>query len=126
MSTSAYPVLRFNSDSGSNYSGTQFIGYSTSSIYNSRAASATFAYIGGFLNYWPTTNIAVSITNIQNYSNTTTNKTLLTRDSYATTEVGNYINMWRSTSAINAISVFPSAGNFITGTSVSLYGIKAA
>jgi len=31
--------------------------------------------------------------------------------------------LWRSTAAINAVKVFPSAGNFVDGTVVSLYGI---
>lgn len=33
---------------------------------------------------------------------------------------------WRSTSAITAISLFPSGGNLATGTTATLYGIKNA
>jgi hypothetical protein len=64
---------------------------------------------------------------INNYSNATTYKTMISRqfgqDQIAWFSVG----LWRSTAAITSI-VFTdeSSGNFTTGFTLTLYGIKAA
>jgi hypothetical protein len=60
-----------------------------------------------------------------NYSNTTTLKTILCRaDSAETTAV---VGLWNSTAAINVINVFPTGSTtFTTGSTFTLYGIKAA
>ena len=36
------------------------------------------------------------------------------------------VNMWRSTSAINTILIYPFSGNWSTGSVFELYGIEAA
>ena len=62
-----------------------------------------------------------------NYSNTTTFKTILMRANNAALGVDAIVGLWRSTAAINEIKVFPTGGaNFETGSTFSLYGIKAA
>ena len=40
--------------------------------------------------------------------------------------VDDYVHLWRSTSAINAIRLFTDTGNFNIGTTATIYGIKAA
>lgn len=66
------------------------------------------------------------ITHIQNYSNTTTNKTYITRvDDAYTSYTGAIVTLWRSTSAINTVSLVSNA-NMNAGTSVTLYGIASA
>jgi hypothetical protein len=71
-----------------------------------------------------------TIVNFQNYSNTTTYKTILSRGnslgSTASQDVGLTVGLWRSTSAINTIQFYTNDGtNYSSGTTFSLYGIKA-
>jgi len=122
--------LRFNSDSGSNYSFTELLG-NGSSASSARASSITAAYlqssIGGAndlgQNY---------IANIMNYSNSTTYKTVISRanqnvagSSYPGT--GAYVNLWRNTAAITSVLVGRTgSGNLLNGSVITLYGIKAA
>jgi hypothetical protein len=62
---------------------------------------------------------------IQNYSNTTTNKTALIRDNFATYGTFARVALWRSTSAITSITLTMSSSTFATGSQFTLYGIKA-
>ncbi len=58
-----------------------------------------------------------------------TNKTSLgtqSRDNNGSGTVGQFVHLWRSTSAINSIALFPNSGNFKTGTIATLYGILKA
>jgi hypothetical protein len=66
-----------------------------------------------------------ALINIQNYSNTTTYKTSLSRaGAYdATTTTG--AQLWKSTAAINRVDFVLSSATFTNGTA-TLYGIKAA
>jgi hypothetical protein len=107
-------------DSGSNYSYTRLYGFS-STAGSGRASNTTK---GGQLG-WGTNQSSV-IYQFMNYSNTTTNKTVLGRG--ADTEiVDTGVTLWRSTAAINTITVFmDSAENLKSGSTFSLYGIKAA
>lgn len=112
--------LRFNSDSGSNYSRTYFYGNGTSAL------SARESNQNVLRALYTTTTRGVSIVQINNYANTVTNKTVLTRfgDSGNATAAG--VGLWRSTAAINSISIFAISENFVSGSTFTLYGIKAA
>jgi hypothetical protein len=117
--TGAAGGLRFNSDSSTNYSATFMYGTGSSAI-SARASNATYADVA----FMSSNSWATSITNIQNYSNTTTFKTLISRNSVSNGEVTAYVNIWRSTSAINNIQIF-AGSNYAVGTMFTLYGIKA-
>ena len=110
-------------DTGSNYSLTQMVG-SGSSASSTRLSSQAEIKIteGIFVNTNEQCNISIDF---QGYSNTTTNKTLLSRANSAAIGVQAQVSLWRLTSAINTISVYASQ-NFNTGTTFSLYGIAAA
>lgn len=114
--------LRFNSDSGSNYSFTRITG-DGSSASSDRSSNATFMELG----YYVSTTRNINILNIMNYSNTTTYKSVLNRANAQTVNIGAqaYIEMWRSTSAINSITINAS-GNLVSGSVLTLYGIAAA
>ena len=118
--------VQFNSDTGSNYSSTILAGNgsSASSGRNTNQTGLTVGTNG----YWTTSIIANSILNIQNYSNTTTNKTMLSRSNNTSVGLDAIVGLWRNTAAINAIKLygFYSGHSFITGTTATLYGIKAA
>jgi malate synthase len=114
--------MRLNSDTGSNYSRTLVTGNGTSSISN-RTSNATKV----FLNDGVTANVASNqIVNIMNYSNTTTYKTIISRSDSTTDAAQALVNLWRSTSAINSITIlFDRASTFNAGSTFTLYGIKA-
>jgi hypothetical protein len=118
--------IRLNGDTGSNYSSTQVRGNGTTATSN-RASNGT--YIGGTSNFSVTAGaLQTSIWNIQNYANTTTNKTILFRDGMASHITGATVGLWRSTSAITSISLSPEFGTqvFYIGSTFTLYGVKAA
>jgi hypothetical protein len=117
--------VQFNSDTGSNYSSTILAG-SGSSASSGRNTNQTGLTVGTN-GYWTTSIIANSILNIQNYSNTTTYKTMLSRSNNASVGLDAIVGLWRNTAAINAIKLygFYSGHSFITGTTATIYGIKA-
>lgn len=112
-------------DTGSNYSLTEMFG-TGSTASSDRASNDTAAYLNG-PGIGTSTNIPnLYITNFMNYANTTTYKTILGRGGNAEKNVVATVNLWRSTSAINTIKIFQSANNMATGSTYTLYGIKAA
>ena len=117
--------IRFNGDTGSNYSYTS-LGATTGGPNSVRGTNTTFIPLFIY-NGAASTVVSANIINIFNYSNTTTFKTSLIRANYGSNgEVGAMAGLWRSTSAISSITVFASAGNIAAGNTLSLYGIAAA
>jgi hypothetical protein len=115
---------RFNGDAGSNYS-TEYLYATGSTVVNSRIALGSSG-IAGSRNGIGTQGGGVM--QILNYSNTTTFKTMLTQQFGYDQIVWLSCGLYRgSTSAITSI-VFTdeSSGNFTTGFTLNLYGIKAA
>jgi hypothetical protein len=118
--------LTFNSDTASNYSATTLSGDGGS------AQSATFvsqAYIRSTYNEgWGSGagNLGNIIFNIQNYSNTTTYKTAFMRATKATGGSGATVGLWRSTAAINSVTLTAGSGTLQIGCTFTLYGIAAA
>jgi hypothetical protein len=118
--------LRFNSDTGSNYSITELRGNGTSAF--STRAGITAASIAYSVTPDTTLGYSVNIGNIMNYANSTTFKTVLARENSLTTTYGGsgaIVSLWRNTAAITSIDVLES-GNFKIGSTFSLYGIKSA
>jgi hypothetical protein len=118
---------RVNGDSAGNYSHTRWV-VDGNGNYSDQAGNQSSANASG-IGYGQ----GVAIWQFLNYSNTTTYKTALMRASFQTNSLGMYmingIGMWRSTSAINELTLFIPAGQsgtFVTGMTISLYGIKAA
>jgi FlaG/FlaF family flagellin (archaellin) len=72
--------------------------------------------------------VQVSIYQFMNYSNTTTYKTVLGRSNVQDFRVASIVGLWRSTSAINTISLRSdnASYNFTVGSTFTLWGIKAA
>jgi hypothetical protein len=70
----------------------------------------------------------ISIYNFMDYSNTTTYKTVLGRSNVIDFRIAAIVGLWRSTSAINTISLRSdnASYNFTTGSTFTLWGIKAA
>lgn len=110
--------VTFNSDTGSNYSRTLLSG-DGSSASSSRVSSATNLGLG-----FISTTQSVSVIQLMNYSNTTTYKTILARGNAADNRTVATVGLWRSTAAITSINF--AGATYQTGTSFTLYGIKAA
>ena len=119
--------IQFNSDTGSNYSMTQMYGNGSTatSARVSNQSSFGLEYTSGNSD---TANVfSPVILNIQNYSNSTTCKTLLGRTNNAGVRVVAQVGLWRSTSAITRIDITEVLGtNWAVGSTFTLYGILAA
>jgi len=116
--------MRYNSDTGTNYSNTYMEGNGTSAT-SARSTSTSLMSIA----YSNNSNPNPMITQIQNYSNTTTYKTMLSRSSAAGASVMAFVGLWRNTAAITSIELRMSSGGttvFAANTVLSLYGIAAA
>jgi hypothetical protein len=113
-------TIIFNSDSGANYSGTQLQGDGSAAA-SSRDSNSSVGYFANVLN-----DNSTAIIQIQNYSNTTTNKTFLGRGNNPSTVVQARVGLWRNTAAINSFTLGLNADNYATGSTFTLYGIKAA
>ena len=118
--SSTDPVLRFNSDTGANYSSTNMRGdgSSTSSVRYADSYIVAGASYGSGIRY-------THIINIQNYSNATTYKTAIVRSNDTGNSVSAIVILWRSTSAINSVQI-SAAANITVGSTFTLYGIASA
>ena len=119
-------AVRFNSDTGTNYSMTYLEGDGTSAV-SGRETNMTYSKIL-YNAYFTSTTRTTSIIQIQNYSNSTTYKTLLTRTSNTERATDTLVGLWRNTAAITNVEVFKAVGggNFVSGTTFTLYGVKSA
>lgn len=119
----SYVGIRFNSDTGSNYSTTILRG-TGSAVSSNRYSSQTEAYVsqGSPLS----TTISGTIIHVMSYANTNVHKTFLASADSASIEVDRVVSLWRSTSAITDIEVRSPNQTFAPGCTFALYGIKAA
>ena len=127
LSSSGQSMLyQFNGDTASNYSLTILKGNGTSAT-SDRRSNINYQLAAGWDAGLPTSSsFAIGIVNIQNYSNTTTNKTSIARGSNAAGgDVTATVNLWRNTAAITSITVYTVSGNINTGSTFTLYAIKA-
>ena len=121
--------IQFNSDTSSVYTNHLVIGNGSSAasgndvglayaIINSIPAASNTAGIFG-----------PSVFDILDYSNTNKFKTIRNLTGWdnnggPNNSVGLWSGLWRSTSAITSIKLFPNTGNFAEYSSLALYGIK--
>jgi hypothetical protein len=114
---SANITLRYNGDSGSNYSFVDMVGNGSST--SSASGTVTFAYGGAMT----TSGQGNNIVQIMDYSATDKHKTSLARTSYATNYAIAYASRWANTSAITSVVVGTNSGTFSSGHTLSLYGV---
>lgn len=117
--------IRFNGDSGGNYSYTFLYGNGTSPT-SGRRASQSYITCNWSASATSTLGASMHRINVMNYANTTTYKTELTRADTASLSTEAIVGLWSNTAAITTIEVFGVQSTFTSGTIVSLYGIKAA
>jgi hypothetical protein len=119
--------IQFNSDTASNYSMTELYGTGSSAASGRRTSQTSIETSYNLVNF-DDVNIGNALINVMNYSNTTTYKTVLARtNSPSATYPGTVatVGLWRSTAAINSITLF-AAANFSVGSTFTLYGVKSA
>lgn len=114
--------IRFNGDTGSNYSYTYLRGNGTSASSN-RGSNLTSAYGGEDVT--TASSYSSFIMNLNGYSNATTYKTNTVRNNPPGTDTVAIVNLWRSTAVVTSITLYVD-NNFAVGTSFTIYGIKAA
>jgi hypothetical protein len=119
--------VQFNTDTSSgstNYSFTQLYGDGTSAG-SSRTSNYSSIYLS---NGTSAVNYGTGILNIQNYSNTTTYKTIIGRFAEAAYNAWSGVGLWRNTAAINSITLTVSGTSktLSSGSTFTLYGIAAA
>lgn len=125
-------LLRFNSDSGSNYTRHLLYVQDNSGPLTFSAANTTSAFAGAAPN--ASTGIsnvfAGGVTDILDYADTNKFKTVRTLQGYDTNGGGKQrlsfeSSAWRSTSAITSITITSdNADNWVQYSSFALYGIK--
>jgi hypothetical protein len=114
-----------NNDTSSNYSWTRIKG-NGSVVDSARLSNQSLLSIGDWMPnsayFFPV------IVQIQNYSNSTTYKSILSRYNAPTDAVVGVVGLWRSTSAITTIRLQEAGGsiNLKAGSTFTLYGIAAA
>jgi len=109
-------------DTGSNYSWTRVMG-NGSAASSARGTSVSDGVLIGDANL---TDFTADILHLQNYSNTTTYKTILTRNNLASALSQAAVGLWRSTSAINQVQIFGNVRDLAVGSTITIYGVKSA
>jgi hypothetical protein len=117
--------MRFNSDTGSNYSTVAM--YGTGSAAASYSETATNITLEQIARSSDTASVFTPImTQVMDYSATDKHKTVLTRNSSTLSgAVAALASRWASTSAITSITLYPYGGSFAIGSTFSLYGVIA-
>lgn len=125
-SASSYVTMTFNGVTGTSYSRIRIIGNGASPT-SDRTSNAA-----GIINltYNNAGTPVLGKYSILNYSNTTTPKPVLCRDTNAADNTALTGGLFRgstgsSTEAITSITITKGSGNFTTGSTFSLYGIRA-
>jgi len=118
--------IRFNGDTGTNYSRTVFYGSGSSAVAFSDTNQTRF-----FVSSGPTAASTFNLIrlNIMNYSNSVKYKMVLARNDDISDVTSISAASWRSNNAITSITITPFDDNstgFATGSSFTIYGIKAA
>lgn len=121
--------IRLNGDTATNYSSTQIYGNGTSAL-SGISSTADAIYQIGEAPGGPTLTNVFGLTKINLFSYTgSTNKSVLSEwaaDRNGAGITGRTVGLWRNTAAITSITVYCSTNNIAVGSTLSLYGIKAA
>lgn len=123
-SATSFFGFRFNGDTGTNYSCTYMYG-NGSTAGSSRSTSVDIIYGNTIYN----TNFTFVGLDVFSYAGSTYKTCLysMANDQNGSGVALNEVGLWRSTSAINSLSIVDYQGKvFEVGTTATLYGIKAA
>jgi hypothetical protein len=129
--TSVATSVRFNNDTAANYDSQYVRG-------NGAAASAAEAFgaTGANICITPANTAGANLFGacllfVPHYAGTSNNKEITSLSACKIGTAGSnqftdfFGGAWRSSAAINRVTIFPTAGNFVTGTRVTIYGLGA-
>jgi hypothetical protein len=120
-------IMRFNSDTGSNYYGFHQLAGDGSSASAYASGTTTSSQVAPYID--SSTSFATYVIDILDFKNTNKYKTIRSLGGGDKNGSGGYVwfrsSLWMNTSAINNISIAPSANNFAQYSHFALYGIKA-
>jgi hypothetical protein len=116
--------VQFNSDTGTNYSRTALYGDGATATSARNTTQARITYAAAMQATYP----EFFTLDVFSYAGSTYKTCLGTQSSDANGSgyTASIVGLWRSTSAITSLSLNNNGGNFATGTTATLYGIKAA
>lgn len=118
--------VRFNGDTAANYDHHWLRGTGSAATSNSGTSET-----GIWLGYTPAGTesasiFAPTIIDVLDYAQTTKNKTLRALYGLSGTSSSTYVNLdsgfWNNTAAVNSTTIYPTNGNFVTGSRFALYG----
>jgi hypothetical protein len=126
--TNASLSIQFNSDTGTNYSYTVLDAEGTALQANRQTNTSAIQVASWSIGLGSTTIPTTAITHINSYSNTTTNKPVISRsgaiNASDTVSVDIFVGTWRNTAAISTVTL--NANTITVGSVFTIYGIKAA
>ena len=118
--------IQFNSIGGTSYSSTYLYG-SGSSASSGRRTNSGLGVIAENAYATSTAGNTTFVTQIMNYSNTTTYKTWLSRGNRIDAQgVEAMVGLCRDTSAISSVSFAIGGTTFAAGSTFTIYGVKSA
>lgn len=125
--TAGQLLMRFNSDATGPYNRTLLVGDGSVTSASSSAPN-TIGLTGGVSMTTTADTFIMAKANIFSYTGSTKKTVLVehSQDLNGSGRVGRYVYLWPSTSAITSIEIYTNGGNFSSGTTFTLYGIKAA
>lgn len=119
--------ISFNGNTGSLYSYTRVQGDGSTASSGRETSVTTWRINYNLPGGGATANVfGLDTIQLMNYSNTNVFKSALWRSSPGQILSALSANLFRSTSAITSIDLFLSVANFVSGSTFTLYGIKAA
>ena len=124
--TNAYTKIRFNGDTGTNYSSTNIRADGTTASSQQEINDSGIRINGNY----PVTSIpSLNTIDVFSYAGST-NKTVLnsaSNDQNGAGGLNRTVGLWRNTAAITSITIYEFTGaTFAAGTTATLYGIKNA
>jgi hypothetical protein len=128
-STGSYNLLRFNGDSGSNYSDHYLYGQgSNPALAGADTTQTSINLYGSLVTSTAADVYAAHIVDILDYTSSNKNKTVRAfggQDSNGSGVIFLSSGLWmNSSTAISSLTITANTGNFTTASSFALYGIK--
>lgn len=117
-------LVQLNSDTLTNYSTTLLYDSGTSALSTRTTNADCFTYLDVAANGSASNIFGIMELNFMSYSNTNIFKSVLAKSTAGSVQVRVSSHIWRSTNSISSIKIYPSVGEWLPGSTFSLWGIK--